>query len=164
MMADTLRGSVRSGEARSFLKNPGNAESFLETMRSVSKGLFSKEGAPGGIDERAMRVIGDMPSRDVFKNCFVTISESSRSEAVTPDQLAKLRQFGRFLIAATEYGVTPELDAGKSETFRAYMERVSVALIKNGKSASILLGAGLKDEEIDARAAAAAATLGSKGR
>lgn len=158
----SFRDMMRSEEAKSYLADPRHAEPFLKVMKSVSVGLFSKEGVPGGIDERAMREIGDMPSKEVFKSCFVSIADSSRSGTVTAAESEKLRRFGKFLLAAGKYGIAPELDSGKGETFRAYMERVSVALAKNGKSASILLDSGLKDAELDERAAAAAAALRSR--
>jgi hypothetical protein len=159
---ESLRGNVRSAEAKDYIVNQGNADSFLETMRSVSKGLFSKDGVVGGVDERALREIGDMPSKDVFKSCFNSIADTDLVQNSTTGEAGKLRQFGRFLIAASEYGVLPEFDFGKSETFRAYMERVSVALIKNGKSPSILFNSGLTDSELERRATVAIAALGGK--
>jgi hypothetical protein len=157
----SFRDLVRSEEAKNFLADPRRAEPFLKVMKSISAGLFSKEGVTGGIDERAMREIGNMSSRDVFKSCFVSIADSSRSGAITAAESEKLRRFGKFLLAAGKYGIAPEFDSRKGETFRAYMERVSVALAKNGKPASILLDSGLKDAELDERAAAAVAALGS---
>ncbi len=114
---------------------------FQETMSTISTDLFPS--TTGGVDKRIFLEIGARPAADVFDGCFRSVADPSRavSFGMNPEEAERL---GKFLLAAHDrYGIKPKSDG--SETFRAYLERVSAAMVGKLDRASALRDTGISD-------------------
>ena len=151
---ETLHGMVKAPDVVGFLaEDARRIIPFQETMKTISTDLFPS-GA-GGMDKQLFLEMGGRSSKDVFKECFRSVSDPSNQAGFGMDGNGSGR-LGKFLLAAHDrYGISPKSDG--SESFREYLERVSSAMVGKLDRASALRDVNVSDERLHAFAGAIAA-------
>ncbi|NTW30471.1 MAG: hypothetical protein HGA33_04275 [Candidatus Moranbacteria bacterium] len=142
----TLRDMVQSDMARDFLADPNHVEPFRKAAAGTVRELFSISS--GGVNEKLFLKIGKMTSKDVFGDCLLAVANPERRASMDGFDAEGVRRLGKFLIAARRAGIQPEVGIGKTETFRVYIERVSVRLAERGMDPSMLI-ASVSDRDLD---------------
>jgi len=149
-----IRSMAGNREAIEFLSgDTRRLMPFQETMRTLSGDLFPS--GTGGMDKRMFLEVGGRSSKDVFKACFLSVDDPSRGAefGMDADEAGRL---GKFLLAANDrYGISPRPDG--SETFREYLERVSIVMVGRLDRASALRDVRVSDDRLHAFAGAFAA-------
>ena len=142
----SFRDMMRSEEARGFLADPNHVEPFRKAAAGTVRELFSISS--GGVNEKLFLKIGKMTSKDVFGDCLLAVADPERMASMDGFDAEGVRRLGKFLIAARRAGIQPEVGIGKTETFRVYIERVSVRLAERGMDPSMLI-ASVSDRDLD---------------
>lgn len=144
--AGTFRDMVKSDAARDFLTDPNHIEPFRKAAAGTVRELFSTSA--GGVNEKLFLKVGKMTSKGVFGDCLLAVADPEHMASMDGFDAEGVRRLGKFLIAARRAGIHPETGIGKTETFRVYIERVSVRLAERGMDPSKLIES-VSDRDLD---------------
>ncbi|NTW30431.1 MAG: hypothetical protein HGA33_04075 [Candidatus Moranbacteria bacterium] len=153
MGVDRVMKTVTSDVAREYLNDPSHMEPFRTARDMTIRGLFPSE--TGGIDRDGFLKVGKMASRNVLRDCLLSIGDPKRSSWGNGYGEERLRRIGKFMLAMNDRGVVPVTALGEEEYFLAYIERVSVFVAEHSDESLQSMVSSISDSRLDALAKAA---------